>query len=339
MTHQAGLYNKAWGLAAVISDFNEDGWQDIYVSNDFLEPDLLYINMKDGTFKNELNQRFNHLSANSMGSDFADLNNDLLPDLITVDMLSDNYARAKENMVGMDMDGFNKLVEIGYGYSYMANMLHFNVGNGKFRETGQLSGVVKTDWSWSPLLADFDNDGLKDLFVSNGVDRDYTNQDSRKIVKDKEGRGESILLEDLLSIYPRNKMNNHIYQNNGDFSFTKKVEEWGLEDPGLSYGAAYADLDNDGDLELITNNLYDPAGIYRNNSNRNYLQVQLKGPDKNPFAVGSQVYVEDENKTQLVEMYMNRGYESGSSNLLHFGLGDITNVKSEIGRASCRERV
>lgn len=328
VTHEAGLYNKAWGLAAVISDFNEDGWPDIYVSNDFFEPDVLYINMKDGTFRNEINQRFNHLSTNSMGSDFADLNNDLLPDLITVDMLSDNYARAKENMVGMDMDGFNRLVEIGYGYSYMANMLHFNVGNGKFQETGQISGVAKTDWSWSPLLADFDNDGLKDLFVSNGVDRDYTNQDSRKIVKDKQGRGESILLEDLLSIYPRTKMNNHIYQNNGDFSFTKKVEEWGLEDPGLSYGAAFADLDNDGDLELITNNLYDPAGIYRNNSNQNYLQVQLKGPDKNPFAVGSQVYVEDENKTQLVEMYMNRGYESGSSNLLHFGLGEITSVKS-----------
>ncbi|MEL6811653.1 MAG: VCBS repeat-containing protein [Bacteroidota bacterium] len=328
VTKQAGLWNKAWGLGAVISDFNDDGWDDIYLSNDFLEPDMMYINQRDGTFRNEMNQRFNHMSANSMGSDFADLNNDLLPDLITVDMLSDNYARAKENMVGMDMEGFNTLVEIGYGYAYMANMLHHNVGNGKFQETGQLSGVVKTDWSWSPLLADFDNDGLKDIFVSNGVDRDYTNQDSRKIVRDKYNRGESILLDDLLEIYPRQKMNNHIYKNNGDFSFAKKVKEWGLEDPGLSYGASYADLDNDGDLEIITNNLYDPAGIYKNNSNQNYIQVQLKGPQNNPFAVGSQVYVEEDQRTQLIEMYMNRGYESGTSNQLNFGLGEQSNVKA-----------
>ncbi|MFC7358604.1 VCBS repeat-containing protein [Jejudonia soesokkakensis] len=328
VTGETGLYNKAWGLSAVVSDFNEDGWDDIFIANDFLEPDVLYINQKDGTFKNEILKRIKHISTNCMGSDFADLNNDLSQDLITVDMLSENYARAKENMASMSTANFNAMVDIGYHHAYMANMLHINKGKGNFIETSQLSGVVKTDWSWAPLLADFDNDGLKDIFVANGVDRDYTNQDARTKMREIMAKGESRTLDEVLEMMPTSRMQNFIYKNEGDLNFTKKIEEWGVNDPTYSNGAAYADLDNDGDLDLIINNLYDPAGIYRNNSNNNYVQFKLIGPEKNKQALGTKVWVENDGAIQLLEQQTARGYESSVTPILNFGLGQDPTIKN-----------
>ncbi|MEM0518653.1 VCBS repeat-containing protein [Aequorivita flava] len=321
VTGEAGLYNKTWGLASAIGDFNNDGWDDIYVSNDFLEPDAMYINQKDGTFKNEINSRINHISFNSMGSDYADLNNDLYPDLITLDMLAENYARGKQNMASMSTSNFLKMVEVGYHHAYMANLLHYNNGNGKFQETAQFSGIVKTDWSWAPLIADFDNDGLKDIFVSNGVYKDYANQDFRSALKEKNANGEAMTIEAVTNMLPYQKLDNYIFKNNGDLTFTKTIKEWGLEDPTFSNGAVYADLDNDGDLDLIVNNIDDEVGIYRNNANTNYLQVKLKGPSKNSLGIGAKVYVKKGDTIQLQQLYLTRGYQSSVSDVLHFGLG------------------
>ncbi|MDC8000169.1 VCBS repeat-containing protein [Aequorivita todarodis] len=321
VTGEARLYNKTWGLAAAVGDFNNDGWDDIYVSNDFLEPDQLYINQKDGSFKNEINSRIDHISFYSMGSDYADLNNDLLPDLLTVDMTAENYKRSKQNMASMDTENFYKMVAIGYNHPYMANMLHYNKGNGKFNETALLSGVAKSDWSWAPLIADFDNDGMKDIFITNGVIKDYTNQDFRTEMKKKMANKEQMTLEAVQAMLPSQKLNNYIYKNNGDLTFSKKMEEWGMEDPTFSNGAAYADLDNDGDLDLIVNNIDDEVGLYRNNANNNFLQVKLKGPSNNSLGIGAKVYVKKADTIQFQQLYLARGFQSSVTDVLHFGLG------------------
>lgn len=326
VTGEAGLYNKAWGLAGAIGDFNNDGWDDIYVSNDYLEPDQMYINQQDGTFKNEINSRLKHISFNSMGSDYADLNNDLKPDLITVDMLAENYARSKENMASMSTENFMTMVRVGYHHAYMANMLHYNVGNGYFQETAQMSGVVKTDWSWAPLLADYDNDGLKDIFISNGVYKDYNNQDFRTELKARNARGESMTLQAVLDLMPSQKLDNYIYKNKGDMTFEKVIKEWGLEDPGFSNGAAYADFDNDGDLDLIVNNVNSEIGLYENHANTNYVQLDLKGPAQNTLALGTRVYVETDGVTQYQRQYVTRGFQSSVTPVLHFGLGNNSSI-------------
>ncbi|MGV6828513.1 MAG: CRTAC1 family protein, partial [Flavobacteriales bacterium] len=327
VTGEAGLYNKAWGLSAAIGDFNNDGWDDIYVSNDFVEPDALYINQKNGTFKNQINKRLNHISFNSMGSDFADLNNDTYPDLITLDMLAEDYARSKENMASMSTSGFKKMIAIGYHHAYMANMLHYNEGNGKFKETAQLSGVVKTDWSWAPLIADFDNDGLKDIYITNGVFKDYHNQDFRNLVKHNFEHKIKMSLDEVMSKIPSEKLNNYIFKNNGDLTFEKTVKKWGLEDPSFSNGAIYSDLDNDGDLDLVTNNFNSVAGLYRNNANTNYFQIRLKGSIENALAIGTKVYLKNQNKTQFQELHLTRGYFSSVTNILHFGLGKQDHIE------------
>ena len=214
------------------------------------------------------------------------------------------------------------MVKVGYHHAYMANMLHVNSGNGKFIETSQMSGVVKTDWSWAPLIADFDNDGLKDIFVSNGVYKDYHNQDFRNELKAINAKGASMTLQAVLDMMPAEKLNNYIYKNNGDLTFTKKIEEWGLVDPNFSNGAAYADFDNDGDLDLIVNNINDVVGVYKNNSNQNYLQIQLEGGSKNTLGIGAEVFVKTEKDTQFQQLYLARGFESSVTPTLNFGLGE-----------------
>ncbi|MEZ4858894.1 MAG: VCBS repeat-containing protein [Flavobacteriaceae bacterium] len=327
VTQQAGVLNKAWGLSAVVSDFNKDGWDDIYVANDFMEPDILYINQKDGSFKNEINQRMNHISNFSMGTDYADLNNDLYNDLVSLDMVSESHVKSKENMASMSTPNFLKMVEIGYHYQYMTNTLQWGDSQGNFRESAQMSGISKTDWSWAPLLADFDNDGYKDIFISNGVDRDYTNQDARIKLKGVMARGESMTLDSLLNTFPSQPIENFIYKNNGDLTFTKKSKDWGLEMPTFSYGASYADLDNDGDLDLIVNNLNSESGIYENKSTNNYLQIKLNGPENNKFAIGTKVFIETEKEQQKQELYLNRGYESSVAPIIHFGVGAAKEIK------------
>ncbi|MEZ4874421.1 MAG: VCBS repeat-containing protein [Flavobacteriaceae bacterium] len=350
VTGQAGVYSKTWGLSAVVSDFNNDGWEDIYVANDFMEPDFLYINQKNGTFRNEINSRMSHISNFSMGTDFADLNNDLYNDLVSLDMVSESHERSKENMASMSTPNFLKMVEIGYHHQYMTNTLHWGDAYGKYRESAQLSGISKTDWSWAPLLADFDNDGFKDIFVANGVDRDYTNQDARHKLKQVQARGDSMTLDSVLNTFPTQPLENYIFKNNGDLSFSKKSDEWGLELPTYSYGASYADLDNDGDLELIVNNLNSPSGIYKNQSNNNYLKIKLEGPRTNPFSLGTKVYIETDEGYQMQELYLNRGYESSVSPILSFGLKKAEQVKrigvqwpdgkiSEIGSTKANQQI
>jgi len=328
VTGQAGLYNKTWGLSAAVGDFNNDGWDDIYVCNDYLEPDILYLNQQDGTFKDHLKQAFNHLSFNSMGSDYADLDNDLYNDLISVDMLAENYARGKENMASMSTANFMGMVNVGYHYNYMANMLHFNEGNGKYQEMGQLSGVVKTDWSWAPLLTDFDNDGWKDIFISNGVVNDYANQDFRNKLRKLNSEGVAMKLEDVVAMIPSEKLDNYIFQNNRDRTFKKMTDEWGLNDPSFSNGAAYADLDNDGDMDIIVNNGNHPAAVYQNHANNNYLNIKLEGPQNNLMAIGAKVYLKNKETEQINEVRLGRGYMSSVSEILHFGLGADPSIET-----------
>jgi enediyne biosynthesis protein E4 len=322
VTVESRIINKAWGLSASIGDFNNDGWPDIYVANDYIIPDFLYINNHDGTFSNELNTSFKHISYNSMGSDFADINNDFLPDLMVLEMSAEDHIRSKENMASMNTQAFEKIVSSGYNYPYMANVLQLNNGNGTFSDVGQLAGVSKTDWSWAPLIADFDNDGFKDIFITNGVDRNFSNQDYAHKVKSNLDKKIPMTIKEVVNMMPSEQLANYSFKNNGDLSFTNTTESWGLDKKVNSNGVAYADLDNDGDLDLIVNNMSAPASIYKNNSVGNYITIKLIGGNKNKNAIGAKVKIFTKNKKQYQEVYASRGYQSSVSYVLNFGLGD-----------------
>ncbi|MGK0428462.1 MAG: hypothetical protein ACJARX_000109 [Psychroserpens sp.] len=328
VSQEAGVLNKAWGLSASIGDFNNDDWPDIYVANDYLEPDILYINNHDGTFKNEILDRMNHISFNSMGSDYADINNDMLPDLLVLDMLAEDHQRGKENMASMSTDNFNAMVSVGYHHQYMANVLQINNGNGNYSDIGQLAGINNTDWSWSPLIADFDNDGFKDVFITNGIEKDMGNQDFRRNLQLMNKQNKPMKLDDVLNMIPADKLANYIFKNNGDLTFSNQVKNWGLNKKVNSNGSAYADLDNDGDLDLVVNNENDIASIYKNNSQHNFINVKLTGDKNNKLAIGSKISIETENNKQYQELYLNRGFLSSVSNIVNFGLGKEDHIKS-----------
>ncbi|MEE9408922.1 MAG: VCBS repeat-containing protein [Polaribacter sp.] len=328
ITKEAGILNKAWGLSASIGDFNNDNLLDIFVANDFLEPDFLYINQGNGTFKDEALKHFNHISANSMGSDFADINNDLKPDLIVLDMMAEDHIRGKENMATMSVSNFNQLVNMGFHHQYMSNMLQLNNANGTFSEIGQLSGIAKTDWSWAPLIADFDNDGFNDVFVTNGIQHDLSNQDFRNQMRNNIRNRKKVSLEQAIDMMPSHKLSNYIFQNQQDLTFKNETKNWGFDAKINSNGAVYADLDNDGDLDLIVNNQAEEASVYQNNSTKNYISFSLKGSGKNKLGIGAKITVFSEGLQQSKEHYVSRGFQSSVSNKLNFGLGNSTKVDS-----------
>lgn len=323
------LPDLGFGLNPQVGDLNNDGWLDVYVCNDFRIPDFAYINQGDGTFREGRDELFKHLSFNSMGGDMGDVNNDGFLDLYTLDMNPEDYVRSKTTMGMTPVERFEEMVAKGYHYNYMHNMLQVNNGNGSFREIANLSGVANTDWSWSCLLADFDLDGYNDIYVTNGVFRDVIDRDANNAILAKlKENGRKPSPADFLEftqMLPQQKLNNYFFRNNGDFTFENTSSVWTDVIPSFSNGATYVDLDNDGDLEVVVNNINSEALILKNNASENklgnFLQVDLEGPDKNPNGVGAMVKLSLANGDVLTRQLINtRGFLSSVSNRLHFGL-------------------
>ncbi|MBE9460724.1 VCBS repeat-containing protein [Dyadobacter subterraneus] len=348
VTIKAGIQSSAlsYGLGIGISDVNMDGWLDMYVSNDYSVPDFLYINNKNGTFTDVIESGIGHTSHSSMGNEIADFNNDGFPDIFTLDMLPEDNRRQKL-LVGLDnYELFDFNVKMGFHHQYMRNMLQLNEGitgssAGKsvtpmFSEIGQLSGVSNTDWSWAPLFADYDNDGWKDLFITNGNLRDFTNMDFVKFMGDHLKRKEGqVRREDILELVykmPSSNMTNYLFQNNKDLTFRNVATNWGLGQVSNSGGAAYADLDNDGDLDLVVNNINLPAFIYQNEGSKqlknHYLKLKLAGEEKNTLGTGAKVTIYQKGQQQYLEQMPTRGYQSSVSPVLHFGLGNSAAIDS-----------
>ncbi len=343
VSKEAGISGNpiSFGLGIAVSDINNDGWPDLYISNDYTELDYCYINNRNGSFSSREHYMFGHLSQFSMGSDIADINNDGLVDIFTLDMLPEDNRRQKLLQAQENYELYQGMATNGFHYQFMRNMLHLNNGNGTFSEIGQLAGISNTDWSWAPLFADFDNDGYKDLYITNGYRRDYTNKDFLKywgdyLVKQAVNR-DSINYTDIIKMMPVTLLPNYAFKNNGDLSFKNVSSSWGLDQAVLSNGAAYADLDNDGDLDIVVNNINAEAGIYRNELNKDrdhhYLHIQLRGSEKNRFGLGAKIYCYTKDKSggyrmQLLEQMPSRGYQSAVTEVLHFGLGNTLIIDS-----------
>jgi hypothetical protein len=326
VSKDVGISNAlAHGLSVNSSDFNNDGWMDLYVANDYDEPDFMYYNNGDGTFRNVINENLKHISKFSMGSDTGDINNDGFIDLMTLDMAAEDHYRSKTNMGSMSSKSFNQLVEWGKHYQYMFNTLQINSGKGSFYDVGYMAGLAKTDWSWSTLIVDLDNDGQKDILVTNGIKKDFRNNDFLAKAYQKLANG-SIDIFNLSKQAPSSPLSNYIFRNKGGLEFEKVAKEWGFDTPGFSSGVAYGDLDNDGDLDIITNNMDAPAFVYENKATGNYLKINFKGSDKNKFGYGAKVTIKHNGKIQIAENTVTRGYLSSVEPGVFFGLGKETKI-------------
>ncbi len=332
VTDSSGVRSFGLTLSATIGDLNEDGWPDIYVSNDFSTPDYMYLNNQDGTFKEVVKQATKQTSFYGMGVDIADYNNDGLLDIIQVDMDAKNNRRAKANMASMNPAIFWSTVNAGFHYQYMHNSLQTNAGviNDNlpdYSNTSRLAGISSTDWSWGPLFADLDNDGWKDIFISNGTRREINNRDYFNELGKATNKRDS-LLERSLAI-PSEKIDNFVFKNKGGLTFERANTHWGISYKGFSNGCVYVDLDNDGDLEIITNNIDDYASVFENTNaqKNNYLTITLKGPQKNSYGLGTRVYITSSGKTQMQELTLTRGFQSSVAPKLHFGLGKEQSIE------------
>ncbi len=330
---QAGITIEGYGLGLAIADLNYDGWPDIYVSNDYLSNDLLYVNNQDGTFTNKISEKIKHQSKFSMGSDISDYNNDGYLDIITLDMLGETNQRTKTTIPNTKYANYIFNDKFGYEYQYSRNMLQKGNGpNIPFSEIGLMAGVARTDWSWSPLFSDMDNDGYQDLLITNGFPRDITDLDFGDF---KFNVSRYLQPGQILDSIPQIKIPNYAYRFNGNQEFTNTGKEWGLNIPSFSNGAAIADLDGDGDLDYIVSNIDDEAFLFRNNSNEmpnkgnDYLRIVLQGPDTNPSGIGAKVVLRFADGTFLFrEHYLSRGYMSSIEDIIHYGLGQGREISS-----------
>ena len=342
VTLKAGIYNSqiGYGLGVNVSDINNDGYPDIYISNDFHENDYLYINNGDGTFTNRMDEFIRHTSKSSMGNDAGDFNNDGLIDIVVLDMIPEEEFIRKQAAGDDDYELFSLKVKHGFGYQYVRNMLQLNLGGGMFSEIGLLAGIYSTDWSWSSLFCDVDNDGWKDLHITNGIYRRANELNYIRYMEKNnffEGISEidapDSVIYKKMPLYPNY---NYIYRNNHDYTFTNMAREWGFNTRSYSNGASYADLDNDGDLELIVNNINDYAFIYRNNSEtllkNHFLNVALAGKGMNKRGIGTRVTIYTGGQIQIAEQFPTRGFSSAVSDILHFGLGQTDIIDSLIVR-------
>ncbi len=335
VSDRAHIYGgvEGYGLGVVVSDLNADGCPDLYVANDFQEDDFLYYNNCDGTFTESIAASVGHTGHASMGVDAADVNNDGRPDLMVLDMLPEQEKILKTSANAESFDVYLEKLAAGYHPQYARNTLQLNRGHRRFSEIGYLAGVYATDWSWAPLFADLDNDGYKDLFITNGIyrrpnDLDYLAYVGNPVVQASLRDGMAGLRRALVAKMPQIPIANYAYRNNRDLTFTNQARAWGLAQPGFSNGAAYADLNNSGALDLVVNNIEAPAAIYRNRAREltknHYLQVVLKGSGANTAGIGAQVVIKEGGKggkVQMLEQSPTRGFQSSVDPRLHFGLG------------------
>jgi enediyne biosynthesis protein E4 len=343
VTREAGIYNSqiGYGLGINVADLNDDGYPDIYISNDFHENDYLYVNNGNGTFTDRLQESVGHTSRSSMGNDIGDFNNDGLLDIMVLDMLPDDEKMRKQAGGEDDYELFELKLQYGYYNQLVRNTLQMNLGGGLFSEIGPLAGVYSTDWSWSPLFCDVDNDGWKDLFITSGIFRRANDLDYIRFLtggnrfnpsQDNSNVPDSILYNKM----PLDANHNYIFRNNGNLTFTDKAKEWGLEKRSFSNGSTYADLDNDGDPDLVVNNINNPAYIFRNNSDKkpgnHYMSVKLRGAGMNTRGIGARVMIYCAGQKQVAEQFPTRGFLSATSDVLHFGLGQAKVIDSLIVR-------
>jgi len=358
VSKQAGIKEDGYGLGVVITDVNNDHWPDVYVANDYIGNDLLWLNNKDGSFSNTISTSLKHQSYNSMGVDAADINNDCLPDLTVVDMMPEDNKRKKMMFNALGQEKFDMQERLGYEPAFVRNMLQLHNGlkthNDKYQpfysEIAQLAGISETDWSWSVLMADFDNDTWKDIHITNGLAKDVTNNDYAAFRNSQDQNdytfGNSAatrkldkktiqLYREYIDQYGSIKINNYFFHNSGNLTFKNTTKQSGLAIPSVSNGAAYSDLDNDGDLDLVVNNMNQEAFIWKNeirqsatDSNHNFISIKLKGPSLNGAGLGSKIFLYNKGTSQYLEQSPVRGFSSGVDVRLHFGVGNLLTIDS-----------